>query len=30
MAEPAEEAGVTPSWFPRIVRLGFLSPKIAS
>ena len=28
MAELAEEAGVTPSWFSRIVRLGFLSPRI--
>ena len=26
----AEEAGVTPSWFSRIVRLGFLSPRIVT
>ena len=30
MAELAEEAGVTPSWFSRIVRLGFLSPRIVT
>lgn len=28
--ELAEEAGVTPSWFSRIVRLGFLSPRIVT
>lgn len=30
MAELAEEAGVTPSWFSRIVRLGFLSPRVVT
>lgn len=30
MAELAEEAGVTPSWFSRIARLGFLSPRIVT
>lgn len=28
IAELAEEAGVTASWFARIVRLSFLSPRI--
>lgn len=28
--ELAEEAGVTPSWFSRIVRLGFLSSRIVT
>lgn len=30
MAEFADEAGVTPSWFSRLVRLGFLSPRIVT
>jgi hypothetical protein len=30
MAEPAEEVGVTPSRFSRIVRLGFLSPRVVT
>ena len=30
IVELAEEAGGTPSWFARIVRLGFLSPRVVT
>ena len=30
IVELAEEAGVTASWFARIARLGFLSPRVVT